>query len=141
MGDLNCDMIATRYDDNTKRLVIIADVYGLHQLITQPTRITPTSKTSIDLIYTNCPNKIMCSGVCHSSISDHSTVYVHQKQSGTGVLKGHNTITYRNLENYIRDNFRNDIMSQNWPHMYIIQIILMICCRNGNVHSYPLLLH
>ena len=60
----------------------------------------------------------MCSGVCHTSISDHSTVYAYQKLAGTGVLKGHNTITYRNFKHFNRDNFRNDVMSQRWAHIY-----------------------
>ena len=51
MGDLNCDMIATRYDNNTCKLMNITDIYGLQQLITEPTRITPTSATLIDVIY------------------------------------------------------------------------------------------
>ena len=74
MGDLYCDMIATRYDNNTCKLMSIADIYGLQQLITEPTRITPTSATLIDVIYTNCPDKVVCSGVRHISISDHSIV-------------------------------------------------------------------
>lgn len=74
MGDLNCDMIATQYDNNTCKLMSITDIYGLQQLITEPTRITPTSATLIDVIYTNCPDKVVCSGVRHISISDHSIV-------------------------------------------------------------------
>ena len=41
MGDLNCDMIATQYDNDTRKLMSITDIYGLQQLITEPTRITP----------------------------------------------------------------------------------------------------
>lgn len=48
LGDLNCDMVATRYDNNTRRLMIITDIYGLQS----PTRIPPTSATLIDVIYT-----------------------------------------------------------------------------------------
>ena len=33
MGHLNCDMIATRYDKDTCKLMSITDVYGLQQLI------------------------------------------------------------------------------------------------------------
>ena len=51
LGDMNCDMITTRYDNDTSKLRSIADVYGLEQLISEPTRITPTSSTLIDLIY------------------------------------------------------------------------------------------
>ena len=58
MGDLNCDMIATRYDNDTCKLMNITDVYGLQQLITEPTRVTQTSSTLIDVIYTNCSDKL-----------------------------------------------------------------------------------
>ena len=72
-------MISTRSDNNMLKLMSIADVYGLQQLISQPTRITPTSSTLINLIYTNCadPNEITkylgpegafrlgCLGKCH----------------------------------------------------------------------------
>ena len=47
MGDSNCDMIATRYDNNAGKLMSITDIYGPQQLITEPTRITTTSATLI----------------------------------------------------------------------------------------------
>ena len=74
LGDINCNLAVSRYDNDTRKLVSITDVYGLHQLINEPTRITETSQTLIDLIYTNCPDKIVCSGVRHIGISDHSIV-------------------------------------------------------------------
>lgn len=118
LGDLNCDMIAERYDNNTRKLMSIADVYGLTQLITEPTRITPTSATLIDLIYTNSPDKVAYSGVCHISISDHCMVFVYRKLSGSRMSNGHNTIIYRNFRKFSRDSFRNDIASQNWDQVY-----------------------
>ena len=86
-------MIATRYDNDTCKLMSIADVYGLQQLITEPTRVTSTSSTLIDVIYTNCSDKIVCSGVCHVSISDHSMVFAYRKLCINGVTIGHNTLT------------------------------------------------
>ena len=118
MGDLNCDMIATRYDNNTCKLMNITDIYGLQQLITEPTRITPTSATLIDVIYTNCPDKVVCSGVRHISISDHSIVFAYRKLSVNGMSGGHNAITYRNFRKFNRINFRNDIASHCWDHIY-----------------------
>ena len=60
MGEYNCDMIATRYDNNTQKLKSIADVYGLQQLITEPTRITQTSATCIDLILHQLCGQKLC---------------------------------------------------------------------------------
>ena len=118
LGDMNCDMITTRYDNDTSKLRSIADVYGLEQLISEPTRITPTSSTLIDLIYTNCSDKIACSGVCHIGISDHSMVYVYGKLALNGMSNGHNSITYRNFRNFDRQSFRHDILSQCWDNVY-----------------------
>ena len=81
LGDMNADMASTNYDNNVHQLINIADIYGLHQLICEPTRITDKSSTLIDLIYTNCPERVVCSGVAHISISDHSLVYAFRKLS------------------------------------------------------------
>ena len=43
MGDPSCDMIATRYDDDSCKLMSATDVSGFQQLITEPARVTPTS--------------------------------------------------------------------------------------------------
>jgi hypothetical protein len=47
-------------------------LYQFHQLINEPTRVTPTSAFLIDLILTNKPENISPSGVVHLGISDHS---------------------------------------------------------------------
>ena len=60
-------MASTNYDNNVRQLTnSVADIYGLHQLISEPTRITDKSSTLIDLIYSNCPERVVCSGVAHS---------------------------------------------------------------------------
>ena len=117
MGDLNCDMIVTRYDNDTCKLMSITDVYGPQQLITEPTRVTLTSSILIGVIYTNFPDKMVCSGVYHVSISDHSMVFAYRKLAINGVNLGHNTLTYRKFRNFNRSNFRNDIASQNWDEI------------------------
>ena len=109
LGDLNCNMAASQFDSDTRKLLTITDVYGLQQLITEPTRITETSATLIDLIFTNCPDKVLCSGVRHIGISDHSMVYVYRKLAINGQSKGHTNITYRNFRSFNRDKFRSDV--------------------------------
>ena len=97
----------------------IADVYGLQQLISDPTRITPTSSTLIDLIYANCADKynIACSGVRHTAISDHSMVFPYRKLALTVMSSGKNTINYRNFRKFDRQSFRNNISSQSWENV------------------------
>ena len=102
MRDFNCDMIVTRYDNDTCKLINITDVYGLQQLITEPTRTSQTSLTLIDVILTNCPDKVLC------------MVFAYRKLCLKEMTGGHNTITYRNFRNFNRINFRNAIPSQSW---------------------------
>ena len=111
-------MIGTRYDNDTRKLMCVRDIYGLQQLITGSTRITPTSATLINVIFTNCPDRIVCSGVRHTSISDHSIVFAYRKSSINGTSRGHNVITYSNVRKFIRENFRNDVVSQSWDQIY-----------------------
>ena len=114
LGDLNCNLASAQYDSNTRRLCEISDLYGLQQLIIEPTRITESSSTLIDLIYTNYIDRVACSGVCHIGISDHSLVYVYRKLSLASSSKGHSTFSYRNFQNFNRESFRNDIAQQDW---------------------------
>ena len=113
---MNADMASTNYANNVRQLINIADIYGLHQLISEPTRITDKSSTLIDLIYTNFPERVVCSGVAHISISDHSLVYAFRKLS-INFRKGHTSITYRNFKTFNRAKFRNDICNENWEFL------------------------
>ena len=54
-------------------------LYGLNQLIREPTRVTSDSNTLIDLCVTNSPEKVTKSGVIHLGISDHSLVFLTRK--------------------------------------------------------------
>ena len=49
VGDLNCNMLDGSNNHNSSTLTNILDIYGLSQLISEPTKITPTSRTLIDL--------------------------------------------------------------------------------------------
>ena len=59
----------------------LSDVYGLHQLINILTRVTCASSTLIDVAFTKCLDRVVCSVVSHVSLSDHSLVYVFCKVS------------------------------------------------------------
>ena len=64
---------------SARKLKDIFDVYGLHQLIAEPTLVTHYSQTLIDLCITNSPLSIVKSGVVQLSISDHALVYMTRK--------------------------------------------------------------
>ena len=74
MGDMNCNM-GSMLDTNSRLWSDLSDPYRSRQLTNEPTRVTDTTSTLIDLIYTNYPDKVVCSGVCHVSIDDHSLIF------------------------------------------------------------------
>ena len=60
----------------------------------------------IDHIFTNTPDKIVCSGVSHDvGISDHSLIYAFRKLSTGLHNKGHSTVNYRKFKNFNCESF------------------------------------
>ena len=60
LGDINCDFL-----DSSKSSLLSSffDIFGLTQLINEPTRVTETTKSLTDLCVTNSPDNILKSGV------------------------------------------------------------------------------
>ncbi len=52
LGDINVDLLSTATSPNRAKLVEIFDIYGLEQMIKEPTRVTAKSSTLIDLCIT-----------------------------------------------------------------------------------------
>ena len=69
-------------------LTNILDIYGLSQLITEPTLITQVSKSLIDLCIANSPEKVSNFGVVHLGISDHSPVFMTRKANYDRLYEG-----------------------------------------------------
>ena len=53
MGDLNCDLKKPLPDNHTGKLLSLCSLYKLTQVISEPTRITESTSTLVDLILTN----------------------------------------------------------------------------------------
>ena len=112
LGDLNCNLLAQNPDANTFDLLNILDIYDLTQLITEPTRITPISKSLIDLCITNYPEKVTFSGVLPLGISDHSLVYIIRKSAYPKTAG--KIIKRRNFKHFNEANFLDDLSLLNW---------------------------
>jgi len=117
LGDLNCNMLDGSNNHNSSNLTNILHIYRLSQLISEPTTITPTSRTLIDLCITSSPEKISSSGVVHLAISDHSLVFMTLKicYERTGI---HRTIESRILKNFNHHHFLNDVAQQPWNRVF-----------------------
>ena len=89
----------------------------MSQLISEPTRITPTSRTLIDLCITSSPEEISNSGVVHLGIRDHCLVFMALKicYERTGI---HHTIETRVFKNFNHHHFLDDVAQQPWNSVY-----------------------
>ena len=99
MGDFNIDIKKNNYCRN--RLIKIANAAGLKQLVDEPTRITVSSESIIDLVFTNLEVDVE---IKHEpKITDHSTIMVYynctRKQEATRLL------TYRNYKQMDKKEF------------------------------------
>ena len=78
LGDLNCNLLDSSLS-NVKTLQEIMQLYQLTQVINEPTRVTKSTKSILDVCITSSPDKIIQSGVVHLGISDHSLIYATRK--------------------------------------------------------------
>ena len=60
MGDLNCNLMLPSAP--SKQLLDVTCEFNLTQLISEPTRITSTSQTLLDVLFTTCPEMFCASG-------------------------------------------------------------------------------
>ena len=122
LGDVNINM---KNCDNSNNSVVglvnkykyILRLFGLCQLLKQPTRVTPTSESVIDHIVTNQSDKICQSGTIHVGISDHALIFCTRKIV-RGTFRGHNVVKVRSLKHYNRENLNLLLSNQNWAQVY-----------------------
>ena len=98
LGDVNIDYYQGR-SPLLARYKEIIDFFGCDQLVTEPTRITPTSSSLIDHILTNVSDMIVESGVILNGFSDHLITYCSRRCS-KDVAFGSNIRMMRSFKNY-----------------------------------------
>lgn len=116
LGDVNVDHT---YDN------IVAQTmqnYNFSQLISEPTRITKTSSTIIDIIYINKSDFVGHAGTINTDlISDHRAVFCELNLSVPKAIP--KIITYRNFKYFNRHLFIHDLQLINWDTIYYLNDI------------------
>ena len=108
LGDLNCHLLNL----SDQALVNFCTSFNLTQLIRQPTRVTDSSATLIDVILTSHENLIIDTKVKPSSIRDNNLTYVVlnvKRQRPKPIY-----ITTRSFKNYQQNAFLRDISMVPW---------------------------
>ena len=114
LGDTNCDF--SNRDANPSHVVRLRELYdlfGMKQVVSDPTRVTLESSTLIDHIATANCNNIIESGVIKTGLSDHYLVYCTRKLHGS-IKHQHKYITSRQLKNFKKEAFLSDLSEVDW---------------------------
>lgn len=114
MGDMNINLLLPHSDwENTYSL------FGLCQLVTQATRITETSSTLIDHIYTNNPQMTSNIRVLNNSFSDHFPIICTWScKIPPRKNKGHTAIQFRSLKHFNETDFLFDLSNANFSCVF-----------------------
>lgn len=104
MGDFNINLLEDSLDK--RKINQIINDAGLKQIIREPTRITPNSRTLIDYILTNNTKKISAEISSSCKVSDHESICIkiNQKHNSTDRTKVIKWFKYN------KQNFRNSIL-------------------------------
>lgn len=104
-GDININMLDVLQNDSRKLNSLFVSL-NLTQLIVDPTRVTETSATLLDIILVSTPLLIRDSGVINSEISDHDMVYCRSEFSHR---PNSTSYTYRDFSSFNNDSFLRDL--------------------------------
>ena len=97
-----------------KKYIDLCFSHYLHQLIMEPTRTPEHTKTLIDHIRTNSPEKVIQTGVIETRLSDHELIYCSMKVSLLK-LNEHYEISFRSMKSYSDEIFKGKLRSIKFP--------------------------
>nr|CAH7756127.1 unnamed protein product [Callosobruchus chinensis] len=93
--------------------------YNLHQLLSEPTRITEHSATLLDPIFLNCVEKCLKVGTLSAeTFSDHLVVYCHISMKNKKPQP--KTISHRDFKNFDYNSFTEDLFNVDWINIVYI---------------------
>ena len=114
LGDFNIDL-----KQKQTHWVTITSLFNLKQLIDQPTRVTDTTSTIIDHIYTNNANKTNNIKIVDSGISDHKPIFCKWKcKIPKSKKSGHTTFEYRNFKLFDENKFLSDVYNASFESVF-----------------------
>ena len=105
------DMITAASQEN-KEIILLSEINGLKQIITQPTRTTMTTSSLIDIVLTTYVGNILQSFVCKSGLTDHNIIKVIRKMNCTKYAP--RKLFARNYKQYSVSSHKNELRGQNW---------------------------
>ena len=114
LGDFNIDISKPHVNWEST-----FELFGLRQFIYTPTRVTESTSTIIDHIYSNNHNNIVSAGVKELDISDHYLVECNVNfRMHRSSMKCHTYIRYRSFKHFSKDHFLSDLAQAPFGLIY-----------------------
>ena len=113
MGDFNVNMLTQ--NNFTGKITEMCNLLQINQVIKDPTRVTPHSKTLIDLIFVSDALGDLESSIHSVGLSDHSLIYVIVTIERT--KNKPKTTTFRSFRKFKEDKFRQELAECNWDNI------------------------
>ena len=113
LGDLNVELI--KPSTNKTRLTNSMKNRKLDQLINKATRVTVTTSTLIDHIWSNNPLLYSHTGLLDTSVSDHALMFCCRKRRK--ISRAKRTIEIRSRRNFNPSEFEKDVTNTDWSEV------------------------
>lgn len=113
MGDFNI----TWEDKSRKKLKQITDGFNLVQMIKGPTRITNSTSTQIDLVFSNRLERIVKSYNMITGLSDHNMVLISRKLTSKRFNTHFSNKEFSGIPKNKQDDFNEAIKNMNWEDL------------------------
>ena len=114
LGDFN---INWDIKSDRKKIKQLTDKYNLTQIIKGPTRITNTSHTTIDLIFTNKPERISKTFNLLSGLSDHNFILYLRKIKRTHLMASTRGQQYYFIPKSQQQFLNEEIQNVDWSNI------------------------
>ena len=140
LGDFNFDILRHSSHSQTGNFLSVMYSNGLQPLITKPTRVTASSCTCIDNIFTNVLNKTVYSGVLYCDVSDHLpifqlTEFVRMQDCTSHPTTNDSVFSKLNYENVSRDLSLKNWFCVNSAYEAFLHTLSGICKKHANVNA------
>ena len=116
MGDMNVNHLLPESSACKFFTTFVTEPFALTQVITEPTRVTATTSTLIDLMLTSCPENVKTHGVVDTSgISDHCLTFLAYSLKKPKFKP--KMVTRRDFRNFNKDAFLHDMSLAPWGNI------------------------
>lgn len=125
LGDFNTNVqLSPKNSTQVNALYNFNQLFGLKQLIVEPTRVCIDSKSTLDLIIVSDQENICQSGLLNIGFSDHMVTYCTCKKSKILLEPGNNYMKVRPMKQYSKERFVEVLGNLDWyPVLKTVMLI------------------